>query len=300
MTQIDTDVWTGGRAAGHKRAAALQALHALIPGSRADVLDDDIDAFLIGDLADLFRDFLLVVVDPLVRAEDASLLQFAFVSGSRNNTALEHLGDLNCGNADARTSAEHKDSLAGSNLGTSNQHVPCGQENQGNARGIGKSKGVWDRNYIRCRYGDQFAISAIDGVAEHGEFAALILQPGHTLGTTTAEVHGGDENSLPGLKSADVFADFCDLSGDVAAEDVREQHTGQSFAHPKVQMVQGAGFHPYQNFIFAGLRIGYVFVRQNFRTTELMNAHCFHERDSFGPVRNLGASKISREVEEMS
>ena len=54
-------------------------------------------------------------------------------------------------------------------------------------------------------------------------------------------------------------------------ENVRQFHSGQSLAHPQVQMVHRARFHADQHLILARLRIGDVFVAKNFRTTEFVN-----------------------------
>ena len=78
------------------------------------------------------------------------------------------------------------------------------------------------------------------------------------------------------MKPVDVLADFDDFSGDVAAKDVRQLHAGQSFANPEIEMIQCAGPNANQNLIFARLRIGYVFIGQDFGTAKLMNADCFH------------------------
>ena len=41
----------------------------------ADVLDHDVDAFFVGDLADFFGNLLLVVIDAVIGAERAALFQ---------------------------------------------------------------------------------------------------------------------------------------------------------------------------------------------------------------------------------
>src|SRR5882672_3123709 len=68
-TQIDFGFRTGRSAARDKSARGLERLHALVPGSGADVLEDDVHAFKIRDLANLLRNLLLVVVDDVVRAQ---------------------------------------------------------------------------------------------------------------------------------------------------------------------------------------------------------------------------------------
>ena len=55
---------------------------------------------------------------------------------------------------------------------------------------------------------------------------------------------------------------------------------GRPFADPDVEMVERARFHAHEHLIFARLRIGNVFVGENFGPTELMNANGFHKRRS--------------------
>src|SRR5579863_1781367 len=97
-----------------------------------------------------------------------------------------------------------------------------------------------------------------------------------------AEMHGRQQYTLSGLESAglksvDVLAQFDDFSGHVAAKNMRQVHARQSFAHPHIEMIQGASAHPHQHFIFSRLGIGHVFVSENFGPTELMNANGFHK-----------------------
>ena len=49
------------------------------------------------------------------------------------------------------------------------------------------------------RDGDQFAVAAIDGIAEHGKLAALVLQSSNTFHAVIAEMHGRKQNALAGL-----------------------------------------------------------------------------------------------------
>ncbi len=139
-----------------------------------------------------------------------------------------------------------------------------------------KSRIVGNRDYIHGGYGDQFAIPAVHAVAKHRKLRALVLKSGHALGAVIAEVHRREKHPLPGLEASDVLADFGNLSGDVRSKDVRQIHSGQSFANPQIDVVQGAGFDADQNLVLAWLGIRYVFVAQNLRTTEFMDANGFH------------------------
>ena len=121
-------------------------------------------------------------------------------------------------------------------------------------------------------------------IAQHRELRALVLQSRDALCAVIAEVHGREQHALAGLEAGDVLADLDDLAGNVAAQDVRQLHPGQPLAHPQIQVVQGAGFHPDQHLVFAQLRVGNVFVAQNFRTAEFVNADGFHDELSRSEV----------------
>src|SRR5262249_5438827 len=81
---------------------------------------------------------------------------------------------------------------------------------------------------------------------------------------------------------------FNDFSGDVAPGNVRQLHAGKPLAHPEIEVLHGASFHTYENLVFARLWIGNIFVSQNFRAAEFMNADGFH-RHSYtarSPISN--------------
>jgi hypothetical protein len=57
---------------------------------------------------------------------------------------------------------------------------------------------------------------------------------------------------------------------------VWQLHTRNSFPHPEIEMVQGASPHADEDFILPRLGVGHVFVAENLRATEFVNAHGFH------------------------
>jgi hypothetical protein len=63
------------------------------------VLDDDVDALKICDLADFLRNLLLIVVDDEIGAEFTGALYFALVAGGRDHTRVEQFCNLDGGNA---------------------------------------------------------------------------------------------------------------------------------------------------------------------------------------------------------
>ena len=68
------------------------------------MLHYDVHAFFVGYLFHFFGNLLLIVVDAVVGAQLASLLQFMFVTCG-NDARMKQLGHLNGGNADARACA---------------------------------------------------------------------------------------------------------------------------------------------------------------------------------------------------
>ncbi len=75
ITQIELRGKTGGGAAGHETAAGRKAQDALLPSGGADVLEDDVHAALVRQAPDFFRNLLLRVIDDLIGAELACLVQ---------------------------------------------------------------------------------------------------------------------------------------------------------------------------------------------------------------------------------
>jgi hypothetical protein len=89
-------------------------------------------------------------------------------------------------------------------------------------------------------------------------------------------VHGREQHALADFETSDVLADFDDFSGDVAAQNVRQLHAGQSFAHPDVEVIHGAGSYAHENLISARLRVGNVFVAKYFWPAKFVNTDGFH------------------------
>ena len=91
-----------------------------------------------------------------------------------------------------------------------------------------------------------------------------------------AEMHRREQHALGGLEPGGVFPDFDDLSGNVAAQNVRQANPGQPLAHPEVEVVHGASSHANKHLIFAGSGIGDIFIAQNFGTAKFVDADGFH------------------------
>src|ERR1700676_3726698 len=66
--QVGRGIVPGGRAAGDNRPSRLERFHAFLPGSGTDMLDHNVHAFFVGDLPHFLRDFLLIMIDAVIRA----------------------------------------------------------------------------------------------------------------------------------------------------------------------------------------------------------------------------------------
>ena len=91
-----------------------------------------------------------------------------------------------------------------------------------------------------------------------------------------AKVHRREQNPLAFAQPGDIFAHFGYLAGDITAEDMRQLDSGHSLADPDVKVVHGAGFHAHQDLIFSRLRVRNIFVAEDFRPAEFVNANSFH------------------------
>ena len=178
--------------------------------------------------------------------------------------------------AHPRTCPQHQHSLPRTNAGSSHEHVPRGQKNQRHAGRLIEIERVGNRNHIRRGNRDQLTVSSIHAIAQHGKCAALILQSRNTLLALSAIMHGRQQHALARFESADVLAYLDHFAGDVAAENVWQLHSRKTLAHPDVEMIQRTGAHSNQHLIIADLWIGHIFVSQNFRPAELMNADSLH------------------------
>ena len=68
---------------------------------------------------------------------------------------------------------------------------------------------------------------------------------------------------------------FDDLAGYVSYPECAARYSGQPFADPKIQVIQGAGSDADQHLVLARIRVRDLFVAQNF-TTEFVDADGFH------------------------
>ena len=114
--------------------------------------------------------------------------------------AVKQLRNLDGGDAHARVRAQHQYGLAGADRGASGKHVPRCDEDQGDAGGLVEIERIGDRDHVGAGHGDQFAVAAVDRIAEDGELAALILQSGKAFRAVSAKVNGRDQHALAGFE----------------------------------------------------------------------------------------------------
>ena len=161
-------------------------------------------------------------------------------------------------------------------LRAAHQHVPRGQEDQRHAGGLLEVEHVGNGDDVDARNRDQLAVAAVHAVAQHVELRAEIVPPGVALLAMIAENHRRQQHARALVEVGNVFAVLDDLSGNIAAKNMRQLHARQALAHKQVKMVQRAGAHADQHMVFAQNGIGNVFVLQDFGTAKLMNADGFH------------------------
>ena len=276
VPEINLGFEARGSAAGHQRPAGLERSHAFIPGSRADVLHNNIRAGFVGDLADFVGDLLLVVVDNEIGAEFEPASHFTLVSSGRNHTCIEESGDLDGCRSHSGTCAQYQYGLPRAQPSARHQHMPRGCEYQRDAGRFIESQLARNRKQIDRRDSQQFAVAAIHRVTQHSELRAFVLAAVRAGRALSAEMHGRNHDSLPDLKSFHILADFDDFPSHIAAGNMRQTDTRQALAHPKIKMIHSTGAHADQHLILARPRIGRVFILQHFRAAELMNADCLH------------------------
>ena len=278
LAEVEADLRTCRGAAGDDSASDTDRLHALGPRSLANVLEDYVDAALVGDAADLVSDLLAVMIDGVVGTELARFGKFVVVSSGSDDVGVEELCDLDGGGSDAGAGAENENPLSLLDLRACDQHVPGGEEDKRNAGGFIEAERVGNGDDVDFGDGDQFAITAIDAITQDRELAAEIVLAGGTHRTVITEHHGREQDSLSRPNRREVLADFFDGSGDVAAIDVGQVYARQAFANPEIEVVQGTGFHADQNLVLTELGVGNVAVLEDLRAAEFLKHDRFHGR----------------------
>src|SRR3569623_890132 len=99
------------------------------------MLEHDIDAFLLGDLARLALEAILAVVDDVIRAERLHALDLLIAADSGDDGATDGFGHHDGHSADAGAARVHEYGFARLQLGVVEQHVLNGREGDGCAGG---------------------------------------------------------------------------------------------------------------------------------------------------------------------
>jgi uncharacterized protein YbjQ (UPF0145 family) len=118
----------------------------------------------------------------------------------------------------------------------------------------------------------------------HAEFAVVAIH------------HGRKQDSSTGLEVRDVFAAFENVSGNIAARNLRERNAGDSFSDEKIQMIERDGLDADEHLVFTEHWIWNVFVFQNFGSTMLMESdgfHCIPRKKDTLP-RSVNAGSMAR------
>ena len=87
------------------------------------MLEDDVDALLLGQLAHDALEAVLAVVDDVIGAERLGLLDLVVGADGGDHRAADPLGELDRRRADARAAGMDEDRLAGLQPGIVEQHV---------------------------------------------------------------------------------------------------------------------------------------------------------------------------------
>src|SRR5215831_2517104 len=275
-SQIHTHVRPGGGSAGDESARWAQRLHAFLPGGFADMFHDNIHPTPGGNSPHFFGDLPGVVIDDVIGPQLPRQFSLAVVARGGDHRGVEELRHLNAGNSHAGVGAQHQHRLSRANPGPPHQHVPRRQEHQRNAGRFVEAQVVGNRDDVDRGHCDQLTISAIRPVAQHAVLRTLVLPPGAARLAVVAEAHRGDEHALPGTKPGHVFAHFDNLPGHVAPRNMWQGRFRGPYAHPDIQVVEGAGLHPYQDLILARPGVGYIFKPQHLRSPVFVHDNGFH------------------------
>src|ERR1700680_1775896 len=150
---------------------------------------------------------------------------------------MKQLGDLNSSNANARTGAQHQHGLSRTDASAPHQHVPGGKKHQRHAGGLVEVQDLRKWDDIHGWHGNQLAIPAIHAVAEHRELRALVLKSGNALRAVIAEMRPREQNQFARLEALNALAVPHYPGCHVTTRNMRQLHTGQPLANPKIEMV---------------------------------------------------------------
>jgi hypothetical protein len=249
------------------------------------VFDDDVDAAIVSKSADFFRDGHDEVVDDFVGTEFASLGKFFVGAGRGDDARTEELGDLHGGAADTASGSENQYGFARLELSAIDEHVPGGEEDEGDGGGVRPVEIFRIRETVDLGHTNIFGATAVDHITEVGEIAAVVILTSDAGGTFAAGNARSENDFLADMNGGDFCADLGDFAGNIAAGNVgeRDSNTGEAAANPEVEMIEGARTDANQGFIVAERRFGDISIAENGRVTVFMDDDGFHEQPPAAP-----------------
>ena len=141
---------TSGGAAGDKGAAWFERLDALVPRGRADVLDDDVDAFFVGDLADFVGNLLFVMVDPVIGAESAAFASFISLPAVVITRQWKSFAIWMAAMPTPELAPSTSTVCPGRTPARTDQHVPRGDKYEWHTGSLNEIERIRNRNHIGC------------------------------------------------------------------------------------------------------------------------------------------------------
>jgi len=279
-TDVEFGIRAGGGAASDEAAGGGETLEAFGPGGCADVFKGDVHAAIVGEAADFLGDGHDAVMDDFIGTELFGFGDFLVAAGGGDHAAAEKLGDLNGGAADTATGSEDEDVFTRLKLGTMDEHVPGGLEDERNGGSVGPIEVSRIGHAIDFGAANIFGAATINHVAEIREIAAKIVVAGEAGGTPAAGNAGSENNFLADVDRGDFRADLGDFASDVAARNVGQGNleAGKAAAHPEVEMIECAGANADEDFVATELRFGNIGKAENGWVTMMMEEDGFHER----------------------
>src|SRR6266571_3348611 len=266
-----------GRCAARDQAASWsEAGEALFPSSRADVLEDDVDAALASDAANFLADFLRFVVDHVIGAKLPGFLELFVAAGRGDDARAEEFGDLYRSAADAAPCSQDEHVFAGLQLGPGDEHVPGGLEHERYRSSLFERQIFRVRQAIHFRGADEFSATAVNHVAKIGGLPAVVVQTSYASRAFAAANQRREHDLLADASRGYIRSYFRDFAGHVAAGNVRQRdrHVWQAAAHPKIQVIQRTGLNADEDFVWADGGVRCVCVLQDVRPAVPTKNNC--------------------------
>ena len=188
---------TRRRATCEHSAAAASGAQALYPSVCANVIDDDVDATLTGEIADLLIEFFLCVIDQEIGAQRARAFQLLVCAGGRVHAASHHFRDLNCGSAYTCARSENQDVFSRTDVSFADHHAPRRHENERRRRRLLECQRIGNRQHDMRGDRDELGVRTVANLAENPERSALTAEACGAEFAAAATDSGIDCHALP-------------------------------------------------------------------------------------------------------